>query len=129
MYDELRYVDNREDILTYSYSKKVLYPIKDADAPKGNRVTFGSVILLFMSNLQNLAFVIHPDSTMTSERQATILLIQVTWIMSRTLQENGDVPFYVEFYKLISCVYRYTDIKRIGIAGKGRRFFFKNRFL
>lgn len=119
----------RQTNITYSYYKKVLYPIHETDAPMGNRVTFGSVILLFMSNLQNLAFAIHPDSTMNSERQATNLLMQVAWIMSRTLQENGHVPFYAEFYKLISCVYRYTGIKRIGIAGEGRRFFFKNRFL
>jgi len=49
-------------------------------------------------------------------------------MLSPTLRDNRDDPFYIEFYKLINCVFRYTGIDRAGLGGEGRRFFYRNRF-
>jgi hypothetical protein len=81
-----------------------------------------------MTNLQNLAFSMQPESTMYGNRKAVHLLLQTAYMLSPTLRDNRDDPFYIEFYKLINCVFRYTGIDRAGLGGEGRRFFYRNRF-
>ena len=89
-----------------------------------------STMMRFVTNLQNLAFSLQPESTPAgSTRHIVHLLMHTTWILSRTLRERLYEPFYIDYYLLINCVYRYTSTPRLGKSGEGRRFFFKTRYL
>ena len=91
--------------------------------------SFMSTMMRYVTNLQNLAFSLHPESTYGSARNIVHLLMQTTYILSRTLRESIQDKFYVEYYLLINCVYRYTSTPRLGRSGEGRRFYFKTRYL
>ena len=92
----------------YVLDPNVMFPIFEPQATTRSGVTtYMNTVLRFVSDLQNLAFALHPQST-DCNRKAVELLCQTAWVLSGRLRAEVHDDFYVQFYKLINCVYRYN---------------------
>ena len=82
----------------------------------------GDDMLTLVAEIQNTAFILYPESILSSKTQLQELLMTAAWFMSPTLRANRDNLYFEHFYKVVNCVQRYA-----GSDAKRSKFYFCNR--